>query len=719
MMTRKAEGTGAFRIGVDIGGTFTDCVVVDSAGRRTVSKALTTPESLGDGVLSALELAASELEAERSELLGRTEMFIHGTTVATNALITRGGVRTGLITTKGHEDSLIIGKVFSKRAGLSEREIVHSSRLNKPEPIVPPELIRGVSERIDVDGDVVVELNESEAVAAIESLLAADVEAIAVSLLWSFVNDSHERRLRELLSERAPGLFLSVSSDLAPVLGEYERTATTALNAYIGPKVASYLSGLEARLREQGLERPLFVMQASGGLTSVDDAGSRPIVTLDSGPTGGILGAQHLGRLYEEPNVICTDVGGTSFEVGLILGGEIPMDPDPVVSQYSIRFPKIGVRSIGAGGGSLAWIDPGGLLRVGPGSAGSRPGPACYGLGGTEATVTDADLVLGYLNPDAFLGGRMRLDRDLALRALSALGAELSMEAEEVAIGIFRIINSHMADLIRKATIEQGNDPRECVLIAYGGAGPTHAAFYGRDIGAKSIMVLPRSTAFSAEGMLTCDIVHTALGARYLAAPFAEADLAQLGDDLERLERRVLEQFEREGIPAGDVALVREVAVRYRRQAHTLQAEVDPGRLGPDAADRIQERFERRYASVYGEGALLSGAPIELEAQAVNGTSPVEAPALSAEEPVSGDESAPVRGERLAHFSGGFIPTPVLDGQALRSGQRIEGPAIVERMGDSVVIPDGFRAEVDEYLSMSLRAVDRSAPEPAAVGATR
>jgi N-methylhydantoinase A len=708
-----------FRIGVDIGGTFTDCVVIDGAGERTVSKSLTTYDGFEGGVLTALAVAAEELGTDSEDLLRRTAMFVHGTTVATNALLTRNGVRTGLITTRGHEDSLIIGKVFSKRAGLAERDIVHSSRLQKPEPIVPPELIRGVSERVDVDGDVIVALNEDEAIAAIDSLLADGVESIAVSLLWSFVNDSHERRLAELLDERAPGVFQSLSSRLAPVLGEYERTATTALNAYVGPKVASYLLGLESRLRDLGLRQPMMVMQASGGLTSVEDAGAKPIVTLDSGPTGGILGAHYLGRLYDEPNVICTDVGGTSFEVGLILDSEIPLDPDPVVSQYSIRFPKIRVRSIGAGGGSLAWIDSGGLLRVGPQSAGSRPGPACYGLGGTEPTVTDADLVLGYLDADAFLGGRMKLDRGLAMKALADLGSRLSIEAEEVAIGIFRIINAHMADLIRKATIEQGHDPRECVLIAYGGAGPTHAAFYGRDIGSKSITVLPRSTAFSAEGMLTCDVVHTALGARYLAAPFAAADLEQLGADLDRLEARVLGQFEREGVGRDRVELTREVAVRYRRQAHTLTAEVDPGRLDDATAAAIQERFERRYASVYGEGALLRGAPIELEAQSVTGRLPVEPPPMSAAELCEGDGSDAVRGERLAYSGAGFVPTPVLRGEELRAGETVAGPAIVERMGDSVVIPDGFEAVIDEYLSMSLRATDRSRPAPQTAGAAR
>ena len=450
------------------------------------------------------------------------------------------------------------------------------------------------------------------------------MESIAVSFLWSFVNDAHEQRVGELLAERAPGVRVTLSSEIAPVLGEYERTATTAVNAYVAPKVVGYLDDLERRLREEGLRDPLLVMQASGGLTSVEDAARRPILTLDSGPTGGILGCQYLGRLYGEENVICTDVGGTSFDVGLILRGEVPTDPEPVVSQYVMRIPKVSVQSIGAGGGSLAWLDEGGLLRVGPQSAGSRPGPACYGQGGTEPTVTDADLVLGYLNPAAFLGGRMELRRDLALEALAKLGGPLGMEPEEVAIGVFRIINAHMGDLIRKSTIEQGHDPRECVLVAYGGAGPTHAAFYGHDIGSKAILVLADSTAFSAEGMLTCDITHTEQASHQLTTPLAAEDLAAMTGHFSTLESRVLDQFAREGVPGEDVALARTLGVRYRLQVHTLDVDVDPGALDERTPELLRARFAERYRHLYGEGALLSGGALEFELHSVVGTRALE-----------------------------------------------------------------------------------------------
>jgi N-methylhydantoinase A len=692
-----------YRIGVDIGGTFTDCVVASEGGGRIVSKAPTTPGSLEQGVLEAVRVSAEQVGLSLKQLLQATDLFVHGTTQATNAILTRTGARTGLITTRGHEDAIIIGKVHAKVAGLPERDLVHSSRLEKPDPIVPRELIRGVSERIDRYGDVIVELQEGEVVAAIDSLLEAGVQAIAVSLLWSFVNDRHERRIKELLTERAGEVFTAYSHEVAPVLGEYERTATTAITAYVGPKVAGYLQHLESRLREEGLGQPILVMQASGGLTSVLDAAQRPIVTLDSGPTGGVLGCLHLGRMYGETNLICTDVGGTSFDVGLILDGEIPLEAEPVVAQYSLRMPKVLVHSIGAGGGSIAWLDEGGLLRVGPQSAGSRPGPACYGTGGAEATVTDADLVLGYLNPDSFLGGRMRLDRDLALHQLGRLGASLGLEAEEVAVGVFRIINAQMADLIRKSTIEQGHDPRECVLVAYGGAGPTHAVFYGRDIGARSILVLADSTVFSAEGMLTCDITHTIEVSRQLSAPFSDDDLARVTERFAELEEKVVRQFEREGAAPDQVSMARTLGVRFRQQVHAVEVDVDPGPFTREAAERVRERFVTRYRQVYGEGALLVGGADEIELHRVVGTRPVEAVDFPEHESEGPDASHAIEGERSAYFEPlGFTATRVYAGDALRAGNVIQGPAIVERMGDNVVIPPDYEAAVDRYLNMRL-----------------
>jgi N-methylhydantoinase A len=693
----------SYRIGVDIGGTFTDCVVVDDHGDRSVAKALTTPQALEQGVLQAVRNNADALGLPIESLLDATSEFVHGTTQGTNAMLTRRGARTGLITTRGHEDHLIIGRVYSKMAGLHERDLVHSSRLEKPAPIIPRELTVGLNERVDRDGDVIVALRDDEVIAAIERLAAAGVEALAVSLLWSFANDAHERRIQQLVAEHAPDIFTAYSCEVAPVLGEYERTATTAVCAYVGPKVVGYLRNLEAALRDLGLRQGLLIMQASGGLTSVEDAMVRPIVTLDSGPTGGILGSRYMGELDGQQNIICTDVGGTSFDVGLILNGEVPLDSEPVVAQYSLRMPKVLVNTVGAGGGSIAWLDEGGLLRVGPQSAGSQPGPACYGLGGTQPTVTDADLVLGYLDGDAFLGGRMRLDRDRAMRALAQLGAHLGMEPEEAALGVFRIINSQMADLIRKSTIELGHDPRECIIAAYGGAGPTHAVFYGAEAGSREILVFPDSTVFSAEGMLTCDITHTAEVSHQVHAPFGEAAFAGILERLGKLERDILEQFESEGTAAADVTITRLLGIRFRGQVNTIAVPMTDAMLQPGGEDLMKEAFVARYAETYGSGAILSSGGIEIEPHRVIGTRKM--PPLPVPEYPEGDadSSAAVVGERDVYFEGsGYTATKVFDGYTLRAGNAVEGPAIIQRMGDSVVIPPGYDARVDARLTLRI-----------------
>lgn len=702
-----------FRIAVDIGGTFTDCVVADTDGDRTLSKSLTTHGSLSDGVLAALDVNATQRGTTVEALLRETSLFVHGTTVGTNAVLTRTGAKTGLITTMGHEDAVIIGKVFSKRAGLSERDVVHASLLKKPAPLVSPERIKGIAERVDVEGDVLVELDEDAAIAAIAELVADGVEAIAVSFLWSFINPAHELRLKELLAEHAPGVFVTIASDLAPLLGEYERTVTAILNAYLGPKVDAYLVDLQARLNAAGLSSPLLVMQSSGGLTTVADACERPIVTLDSGPTGGVLGCAYLSELYGEPNVICTDVGGTSFETGLVIGGEVPLEPAPVVAQYSYRLPKVGVRSVGAGGGGIAWLDEGGLLRVGPQSAGSMPGPACYGRGGEAPTVTDADLVLGYLGADSFLGGRMPLDVDAARTALARLGSQLGQEIEEVALGIFTIVNAHMADLIRKSTIEQGHDPRGSVLVAYGGAGPMHAVFYGKDIDAKAMLMLPDSSVFSAVGMLTCDITHTAEVSQPMASPFSEEDYTRVNELLRQLERRVLDQFAGEGVDSADVSIRRSITVRYRSQVHAVEIFTPDHDLSLADDDEIQKRFTDRYVQQYGQGSVYAAGGVEFDGFRVVGTRAVEPLRFREHESVGGDASGAQCGERQVYFEASqSISTAIFDDSLLQAGNRISGPAIIERPGDTVVVPPGFQAEVDPYKAL---VVTPSTSEPAAL----
>ncbi|MEV5842324.1 hydantoinase/oxoprolinase family protein [Streptomyces sp. NPDC051985] len=700
----------SYDVAVDIGGTFTDCVVVDGAGTRTTAKALTSYGALADGVLSALDTAAAHIGIPRAELLADTARFVHGTTQATNAMVTRRGARTGFITTKGHEDTLVIGRAYIKVAGLSEREVIHASALHKPVPLVPRSLTRGVTERVDREGEAVVALDETEARRAVEELVDAGVESIAVSLLWSFLDATHEKRIGDIVRAHAPRVMLSLSHEVAPVIGEYERAATTVVDAYVGPKVVGYLRELEDRLRADGLKHPLLVMQAGGGLTSVTEACARPVVTLDSGPAGGALGCLHLGRLYGEQNLICSDVGGTTFDVCVIRDGELPLTEEPVVDRYTLKLPKIDVEPIGAGGGSIAWIDEGGVLNVGPQSAGSDPGPACYGRGGDRPTVTDADLVLGYLDPASFLDGRMPLDVDRARKALATVGDPLGMGPEEVAAGIFRIVNAQMADQITRVTIARGHDPRECVLVAYGGAAPAHAAFYGDDIAVRSVLIPAESTVFSAEGMLTCDITHSATRSRTIHWPFTGDDLERLQGDLRELEGQVSAQFEREGTAVADVGFQRSVGVRYRNQFISLDVPLPDGPLGTGWAERLYDDFAHAYSSLYGAASVLTGSPVEIDQHRVVGVRripPVGFPELPLGEP---DPGAARTGQRPAHFDGhGYVPSGIFDGTRIRPGHRIDGPAVVQRPGDSVVVPPGWRADVDARRSIVLTRVEARA----------
>ena len=472
-------------VAVDSGGTFTDCVTLDTAGRVTTAKAASTPADFSEGVVQSVARAAAADGLDLGELLRRTGSFCHGTTVATNALLTRSGSVVGLITTKGHEDAIIVGRTIQKAAGLSESELSNLAHLEKAAPIVPRPLIKGVTERIDYRGAVVVPIDLDETAGAVAELVAGGVEAIAVCFLWSFLNPTHERAVAELIRSRHPELFVTVSHEVAPVIKEYERCATTVLNGYLSRTTHSYISKLQERLADGGLAGDPVIMQSFGGVSSAESSKGRAVALLGSGPTGGVFGAAALGRLIGADNIVTTDVGGTSFDVGLVTDGEPLVVGTPVFDKYHTVLPVIDVVSIGAGGGSIAWIEPGtGLIKVGPQSAGAVPGPACYGIGGTLPTVTDANLVLGRLDPDYFLGGERRLHIDLATAAIETLiAAPAGLSVPEAAMAIVDILDARMADLVRMSTIGRGYDPREFTLFAFGGAGPLHVGAYAADVG--------------------------------------------------------------------------------------------------------------------------------------------------------------------------------------------------------------------------------------------
>ncbi len=685
-------------IGIDIGGTFTDCAVIDAQGRiATIAKAPSTREDPARGVLDAVAAAASNLGLDAGALLAGCRHFIHGCTIATNAVVERNGAATGLITTKGHEDAIAIGKVMQKVAGQSEREMIHQAHLDKAEPpIIDRRLIHGVDERIDSHGDVVVAMDEDEALRAAETLLSRGAEAIAICFLWSFLNDSHERGLAARIARDHPDLFVCISADLAPVLGEYERSVTTVANAYVGPRVVGYLEALAGRLAEDGYRAPLLLAHSMGGLTTMDEMRLRPLLMLDSGPVSGVLGARFMGQAYGEANILCADMGGTTFDVAMIEGGRTVLDEQPVIDKYAYLLPKVAVSSVGAGGGSIVWCDDNGLLRVGPDSAGADPGPACYGLRGTRATVTDIDLILGFLEPAGLLGGRMALDRAAADQAADALAAVLGIDRIAVAAGAFRIVNAHMADLMRRVSIDRGRDPRDFVLFAYGGAAAMHIAYLARELRIGTVYVPSFASVFSALGMLTGGLLHSEEASFPGVFPLSAVAWAGLEEIYRGMAERLGRLFDREGIAPADRRFERSIYMKYRLQPTSLSVPVHAG-LSQDA---LIEAFEARYGDLYGPNAGYRAAGIEIVKCRLDGLADSVVPALAERAPdPRADREAARKTSRQVFFpeTGAMVEAAVYDGAALVPGMTFDGPVVIERMGDTIVLPSFAAARVDGF----------------------
>ena len=501
--------TGHYLVASDVGGTFTDTVVVDDSGQVRRYKAPTTPGNLVDGVLATFDLAAAELEASREEFIAGIRLFSHGTTVATNGLLQRRGAKTGVLMTEGFGDTPKTMRGM-KGFGLEDATFKNWRGLRKQYSIVEQPNVREIGERVDYAGRVVRPLDEEGARAAIRELLDRGVEAIAICLLWCTQHPEHERRLVEIVSEEAPELYVSASSDVLPRIGEYSRMITTAVNAFLGPEVAGVTSSLDSTLRDAGLQHRPLLMQSNGGLAAVAEAARSPVSFLLSGPVGGVVGSRLVAAELDEPNVVTADMGGTSFDVGLVVDGRPLLAPVTFMDNQPISVPSVAVQTIGAGGGSIARVEDGdaaGRTRAAP--APFR-GPPATASGGTEPTVTDADVVLGLVNPDTFLGGRKPLDREAAAAAIRERVAEpLELSVEEAAMGIKRIVDARMADLCRQATIHKGHDPRNFILVAFGGAGPVHAHAFGAGLGVKKIVVPTTASVHSAMGIAASDLVVT------------------------------------------------------------------------------------------------------------------------------------------------------------------------------------------------------------------
>lgn len=697
-----------FVIGVDVGGTFTDGVCIDGDGHIVSAKSPSTPADYSDGVFDVLSLLAEQRALSPRQLLAQTEHIAHGTTSSLNALVMGRVPPVGFITTKGHRDSIYIMNVEGRYLGRAPHELQNVLGQHKPPPLVPRHLAKEVTERIDRSGQVIVRLDEDEARRVVRECLAAGVTAIAVSLLWSFRNPAHEERLREIIAAEAPDVYVALSSDVSPRIREYARHATTIMSTQIGPGLRDYLNLLEQRLRTEGLTGPLLVMQSSGGAITAAEAPASAITTIGSVLTGGVVGALQLSRQLGHRNVMATDVGGTTFLAGLIVDGEPVRATQTIINQSPVNVPTLRVEAIGSGGGAIAWVDAGGNLRVGPLSAQAVPGPACYGSGGVEPTITDANLVLGILPPRGLLGGRRSLSLELARLALETrIGKPLGLSVEQAAAAIYEVQNAQTADLLRKVAVEAGYDPREFVVYAFGGAGPAHCAAFGREVGAREVLVPlgPVASAFSAFGLASSDIAITRELSDPLMFPF---DPQRAQENFARLESAVREALARQGLKLAGVQMYREIDMRYGMQLGEVAAPVGDGPIDMRALEAAAGAFEHRYAQLYGAGSGFRDAGIHALTFRVRGVGVLP---LSPQLPEIPEAHATPLGTawvetRPICLNGrrGYVETPVYDYERLRAGHSIEGPAVVQVPTTTVVIPEGMTGVVDACGNLRIRA---------------
>mgnify|MGYP003303527362 FL=1 len=689
----------SYLIGVDIGGTFTDCVIIDETGSVTTAKVPSTPPNFSKGMVNALRAGADTLGVTLHRLCGDAQLLTHGTTVGTNAILQKRGARVGLITTKGHNDVIYIMRGSRGLTGRDLDKVVHFPESSKPEPLISKKLIRGVSERVDCFGHVVVDLNEREAEQAVDELLALGVEAIAVCFLWSFKHPAHEMRIREIVRAKSPDVFVTLSSDLVPKWGEYERTTAVALNAYIGPVTSSYLWELDVELNDYGYQHPLQITQCGGGTISVNRAIEAPLLTLDSGPVSGVIGSQFLSELMGYNNVITTDMGGTSFDVGIISDGEPAFTYVSNVNQYEYFLPKIDIQAVGNGGGSLVRVDPTtGVLRVGPESAGAVPGPICYDQGGEIPTVTDAALVLGYIAVDSFANGTIQLNRGNAEDAIASIGEQLGRDLMETAAGIVKISEFQMADLIRRMTIQKGFDPRDFVLFAFGGAGPMHAGVFAFELGVQKVIVPQGNIAstWCGFGAASADILHIVEQVDIMLSPF---NAAALNERFDSLRQRVNEQFAEDGVPTDQQQLQISLDMRHKGQINEVEVVITTP-LSDRDVETLHAQFLERYELIYGKGASLPWAKLEAVTFRIRAFAKTPKPDLVPQE-ISGSQVEPVAqvSVRPIYWSEPkqTVETPIYSGAKLMSGNQICGPAVIETTDTTLVVHPGRQVDVDAF----------------------
>jgi N-methylhydantoinase A len=667
---------GRYRVSMDIGGTFTDVVAYDEeSGAYAAGKASTTPNDLTEGVFAGL--------AQVIESPAEIAFTVHGTTVGLNAFLQRKGEKVLLLATEGAGDAYHIAR--------GNRLRLYDLHYRKPEPLVPRSDIVEISGRLNYRGEERAPLDEGAVRAAAARVAEEGFGAVAISFLFSYLNPAHELRAAEILQEELDGVTISLSHRVAREWREYERTSSSVLEAYTAPVIRRYIERLQSEMRDRGLSVPLHVMQSSGGVVTADSARERPLQTLLSGPVGGTMGLVALARTLDRPNLIGVDMGGTSFDVSLVIGGKPDITTETSLEGLPLLMPIANIHTIGAGGGSLAYTEAGGL-RVGPESAGADPGPACYGRGGTRPTVTDANLVLNRIDPDTFAGGTMSLYPEHAQEAVRSLGAELRLDAVEMAEGIIDVINAKMAQAIRTLTVEQGIEPRDFALVAFGGAGPMHAAFLAQELGIGEVIVPRLPGAFSAWGMLETEIRRDFSRTFFRRA--GTADLAELASLLAELESEGREALEAEGIPAGACRVEHAIDMRYEAQEYTLTIPIDAADapVAEGFLEEMTQRFNAAHDFRYGHSN--PGAPVEFVA--------VRSAALGDLERLEPEAIAAAGGDLRSRthdvtFDRRRCETMVVDRRGLAAGATIPGPVIVEEGTATTVVPPGCILTVDAF----------------------
>jgi N-methylhydantoinase A len=710
-----------FIVGIDIGGTGTDCVVVDQAGEVTLGKAFSTPPDFSTGILNALAVAAAEIGLSRADLLQRTTLFLHSTTVAENAVVDGTLATGGILTSAGFEDTLFSMRGgYGRWSGLTEEGKRNPIETDKPPPIVPGNLIRGVRGRTDARGAVRAAVEPDQVEAALAALLDEGAEAIGVSLLWSFTNPETELAVKEVVERVCPDAFFTMSHEIAPIVGEYERTSTVALNVRLGPVVRRYLENLAEGLRAEGFAGIVLVMQAYGGLLPFDKAARAPVGMIESGPVSGLVGSKSLGELIGARNIIAADMGGTTFKVGVVRDGLIEYQRESMVLRHHYALPKMDVVSLGLAGGSIISVNPRtGTPQIGPRSAGSYPGPVVYRHGGEEPTVVDVDAILGYLNADFFFGGRETLDIDLARRAFEAKVAQpLRMDVLEAAAAIYKLSNSLFHDLLHKTTVQRGLDPRRFSLFSFGGTAGMHVAAYAEELGTPQIVIPYSASVHGAFGLITSDIAHEDQTTQPMHLPVDAGEVASIYGEL---ERRMRQQLADEGFTGDAVRLQRAVDMRYRRQVHIMTVPVDSdGPVDDAVVERAVARFEGLYEEKYGKESAYREAGVELVSFRLRGEGIVRKPDFRHAELGDHDASHAIasRVEAWVPLADEMREVDGYDFERLEPGNAFDGPAIVWTPITTVVVAEGQQARVDEYKNLIITtSVGRSGAPAAAVAA--